>query len=503
MIEACRLGFIVIVKYLIEIKQVPIKLWTKNRSEESTTPLLSAIGANQIEILKYLISRKSLQLDYNHENKQLLKIACNMKNLQILNLLLNAGLVKMKPFHSRYYFNPFQFAIEQGNLQILMTLIDARFGGLNSIYKSLIKDNSSKPLTPFLLAIKLGKLNLVKYLITECRLPNNTNESNFIFGIALNLAVVGGKFEMVKLICKNFPNHASSYLILNLFDEKKWTSIMYAAASSNYERLHIFKYLFEKGGDIRTKNDSDEDSFLIACKNGCFSIVKYMVEEIGFDFESESENLEKENGFHLACEFGHFSIVKYLTSMNWNFEKRNKKNQTPFWIACAFSQLEIANYLISIGSRTEIRDRKSYLESPLIFAIRNGNLDVVKFLTEKAKTSDLEKEICMFQSIFVSDLELLKYFIEELGCNPNCENGQGKSLHFVAAENRNLKILKYLIEDLKCDILQRNPMTGETLLDLVSVCDSATISDYVKSQFLIQFKLEKKIIEGKKPSKKM
>ena len=98
--------------------------------------------------------------------------------------------------------------------------------------------------------------------------------------------------------------------------------------------------------------------------------------------------------------------------------------------------------------------------SPLHRAALAGDLDQLHLLLEEKgegerKANPLDRDVNNDTLLhFVAErgkLEVLKYLIEEVGCNPATEGYQGASVLHSAAAAEQLQVVKYLVEDCKMD----------------------------------------------------
>jgi ankyrin repeat protein len=102
---------------------------------------------------------------------------------------------------------------------------------------------------------------------------------------------------------------------------------------------------------------------------------------------------------HLACKLGHVDTVSILLSFGADTQATDQDNYTPLHIAARYGHLEVVRLLLAEQNPESF---KASHESALYCAVRNGNIDIVKFLIER-------------------------------GADPNCLDRQGNSILTLAA----------------------------------------------------------------------
>lgn len=95
---------------------------------------------------------------------------------------------------------------------------------------------------------------------------------------------------------------------------------------------------------------------MIACRNGHFDVVQYLIQKCHADVEQtgsvtfDGETIEGAPPLWCASAAGHFAIVKLLVRSNANINSTTKTNSTPLRAACFDGHYEIVKYLVSHGA---------------------------------------------------------------------------------------------------------------------------------------------------------
>ncbi|KPA08850.1 ankyrin repeat, PH and SEC7 domain containing protein [Candidatus Magnetomorum sp. HK-1] len=159
---------------------------------------------------------------------------------------------------------------------------------------------------------------------------------------------------------------------------------------------------------------STEKIFFHAVSYGHIDIVKQLVKDINMKQLRESLNIAIINGYDniaksiikqglkvnysidsgtplgIASSKGNLTIVKQLLDAGAKYDIKDNDNKMPIYLAIDNNQLNIIKHFIKSG--IDINSFKTP-ETPLIYALKNGKVDITNFLLEsgaKYNNSDLE-----------------------------------------------------------------------------------------------------------------
>jgi ankyrin repeat protein len=137
----------------------------------------------------------------------------------------------------------------------------------------------------------------------------------------------------------------------------------------------------------------------------------------------------KITSLHLLAQNGRYKTIKAILT----YTEKNHSNELT----------KIINAIDIFGN------------TPLHFAAKSGNLDLVKYLIEEKgadfNAPDNDGKIALHFAARWAKLDVVKYLIEEKGADFNAPDNDGKiALHF-AAESGELDLVKYLIEEKGAD----------------------------------------------------
>jgi ankyrin repeat protein len=86
---------------------------------------------------------------------------------------------------------------------------------------------------------------------------------------------------------------------------------------------------------------------------------------------------------HHAIEKGHLDVIKVLIEFSVDFDVADNAGKTPLFEAVDSDQEGMALILLKMGARVNCTNY--YGHTPLYYAARDGNLDLVKLIVEEGK----------------------------------------------------------------------------------------------------------------------
>ena len=251
--------------------------------------------------------------------------------------------------------------------------------------------------TALFFAAYSGNLNMFKCLVQQGANIDYVNEngvSAFHFATKHNL-------QIVKCFLQKFAANINQ-------NGKSGTPLFWAAKFGN---LEVVEYLVLNEADVNLESLENRVTPLIAASYyGHLKIIKYLM------FHGGDINILTEDGcsaLHAVAEGGHFEACKYLIKKGAKINQ-NGKSGTPLFWAARFGNLEVVEYLILNEADVNLESLENRI-TPLIAASYYGNLKIIEYL--------------MFHG---ADINILT----EDGCS---------ALH-AAAEGGHIEACKYLIK---------------------------------------------------------
>ena len=146
------------------------------------------------------------------------------------------------------------------------------------------------------------------------------------------------------------------------------------------ESVDSVKTLVYVGVETNHKTTTGQTPLTIAAKKGNVEIVELLVEVGG-----ANTNLRGPNGITplmYASKYGYFDITQYLLNKGANEKALDVKGKSALLYAVENNQLDIAKLLVDMNpALLDFPDDNGY--TPIIFAVKNGNLKFMEFLASK------------------------------------------------------------------------------------------------------------------------
>ena len=261
----------------------------------------------------------------------------------------------------------------------------------------------------------------------------------------LHIACRNGWLDMVKhLIEKNGCDP-------EVKDCGKQTPLHYAC---HYGRLDIVQYLIqEQKCDINAITPDQWTPFYYACRYGHLNVVEYLVGMPGV-----TSHFDQQAILQLTCEYNHFDILSYLMDEQGFILKKTPKL---IHIACKHGNVEIVRFLCSCLDNFQNMDLEEH-NALFIFCCSNDLLDILNRLSLESRHpcdlhfTDKFNMSGLHYACQKGHTGLVKYLVEECGCDINVLNGDGLTpLHLACKYGNSVEVVKYLLNRSECNSLMR------------------------------------------------
>lgn len=202
--------------------------------------------------------------------------------------------------------------------------------------------------TSLLIASRNGHLDVVQYLITVC---------------SANLEQAGSV----------------------VFDGEtiEGATPLWCAAAAGH--IDVVSSLIEKGANVNRTTLTNSTPLRAACFDGHFDIVKVLVDK-GADIEIA--NRHGHTCLMIACYKGHLNIVKFLLGLNADVNRKSIKGNTALHDCAESGYLQIFKLMLENGATME---KDTFGITPLSAAALTGHVDIVEYLIQSKRISNLEK----------------------------------------------------------------------------------------------------------------
>uniref|UniRef100_A0A1X7UVJ5 Death domain-containing protein n=1 Tax=Amphimedon queenslandica TaxID=400682 RepID=A0A1X7UVJ5_AMPQE len=442
---ACSEGRLNFAQYII--KHIPSSLELPTRGQ-GHTPFLAAVYFNQLEVIKYLISKKCNLSATDDEGSGAVHISVERGHLNILKYLID-----------NYYCNPnatnhqdrtpLHLAVAVDQLDVLEYLLSKSIPSMSVVWLREIKCLLDSPHdiynnphnavlinvqdkdgnTPLHLACQDGQQNMAS-LLQEASLSNNnlliTNKKG---QTPIHLAVASGHKDTAEVLLSSVTGSSTHHDLLTATDNEGST-VLHTACSNGH--IDVFRYLssiYPQG--VNAMDNRGRGLLHAACEGGDIEIVKELIEKY-----KQDPLLEDDDGItclHLLTEMKKFE--SFLLRMIMDIAVRAK--------------IAVYQYLEpNIVSNPVPKDKSG--RTPLHYASRSDNTHMARYLIETFPCTPDDPDNNGYTSVHGAceggSMELVQYFLTELQCNVLAETEDMKTLLYFASMSFNLELVRFLVE---------------------------------------------------------
>ena len=214
------------------------------------------------------------------------------------------------------------------------------------------------------------------------------------------------------------------------------------------------------------------NSLHYAAKGGQVGVMKYFIEKLQHSPEIQISS-GRQSGWtplHIAAQFNHLELVDYLvTEQKVDPMRRANDGDLPLHKACGGDNINVTTYLVNVMSKyfpieTISTFRGRHDQTPLHIAALHGRLEIVKYLINELNCdpnimiSNVNNDkFCgrtpLHNASQNGQLHVVKFLIENQHCDPlSLDHEHVTPLH-MAAQHGHLDTVKYLTLEQHCDPL--------------------------------------------------
>lgn len=331
------------------------------------------------------------------------------------------------------------------------------------------------------IAAKTGNINIVKILmksfvkdekdnILHLFNPYQTLKGRSI----LNCALKSGNYDLFYQL--------KDLLNWNISEDQIISLIKSACKSGNKNTfLLLIDHLVQLKLKIQITQDQGLEIIFKACKDEY--LLNFLLDLFGNNFPRETdENRQRELSckfhqsdlkrvIHLAAKKGCKRFIDYLDSIKANLYCLNDEKDSILVIAIRNGDLNFVKYLVQEKNfNLDWRDNSD--ESLLCIAAFFGHLNIVQYLIdEKGMSIEQTTKECgtlLHAAVNLDKDELLKYLTMDKGLkNKSCsQDMNGSTPAHLAVLNKNIKQIKFMVEKLFIDFNSIKDINNKTPLQL-------------------------------------
>lgn len=423
-------GHLGVVKYLRETGGANIH----KRDANGRTAVILAASNGHIKVIKYLVGQGA-DINAKDQGKWTALTKAAVEGHAILKELLELGAV-IPAFDSnqtpqKYVNDPFRLfdALEEGEERGPTVLAAAATSGNLENVKFLVDQTAVQleefnccGFTPLMAAIPHP--DIVRYLVERGAELNHKNEHG---ETALMLAAEDGHLETVRFLA----GEAGA----SLNESPQYGTALSRAAENGHGE--VVKVLVEAGADAELGDDQGMTPLMNAVEQGQSQVIKYLG-STGDGSWKRRRDSQGRSALHLAIEMKDLTTVKLLLSLGANPNLPNFTGATPLSLALILFCHEICRCLVEAGAsltpksltgltllgvaivteqpcmvkyfldtcRLDINEPDMEGNSPLIVAVINGNVTMVKCLLKRGADLNVQNKIGMTALHFAVSLRL-------------------------------------------------------------------------------------------------
>ena len=306
--------------------------------------------------------------------------------------------------------------------------------------------NQGPPINDTLLhyACKGGHENIIKYLLTEGQ-HYNQMLSNSKGLLPVQIACLTGHLNVVK-----FYISKQNFGRTSLDSNSDMLLLHYASEGGHVD---VIEYLLtQQHCDPMSTNSKGILPVHVACRHGHLNLVKYFVTKVSCDPTDKANN--GKTLLHYASEGGHLNIIEYLVEEK-NCDPMTADNEgiLPLHLACLKGELKIVKYFIMSNHKCDPSSQDQNGWTTLHYTSMGGHIDIIKYLIadhgDMCDTKTLNESLQL--ACVNGHFKVFKYFINEKGCDPKCQDQEGKTLLHYASQGGDVNISIFLIKEEHCD----------------------------------------------------
>eukprot|EP00300_Choanocystis_sp_HF-7_P006884 c14961_g1_i2.p1 GENE.c14961_g1_i2~~c14961_g1_i2.p1 ORF type:complete len:626 (-),score=99.01 c14961_g1_i2:1270-3147(-) len=326
----------------------------------------------------------------------------------------------------------FHAAVTGGSLPVARELV-SRFG-----LPVAVTSNGSPHLPPLIAAAQCGHLDIVRYLLDECKTDIEVSTEHNV--TALNIASEKGHINIVRYLVQRGANVAT----------RTKTGVMPLSIASHVGHLDTVRLLVEEAhADVNAATDNGMTSLYIAAEKGHINIVRFLV-EIGRANVAKATN-SGVTPLWVASYNGHVEVVRYLVKAGADVEAVNSHRLSPLWTATQRGHIEVVKCLIN-EAHASIDSMDFRSRTPLCMAAINGALDIVRFLHSVGANLEASTNKGRTPLLFAcheGHLEVVRYLVLEAKVSVICATHKGRGVVFSACQEGHFQVAKFLVLEAK------------------------------------------------------
>lgn len=252
--------------------------------------------------------------------------------------------------------------------------------------------------SPLIMAVDLDYPRLLTLLL-ELGMNINTKNSDGISPLLWSVFKNNSDLTKILLNYGADPNNC---------DTKGWTPLMIASRNNN---MKITKMLLDSGAKINDTNFEGSSALAWASRNASVELFSYLLDQ-GADINQK--NYKQQTVAHIASQFGQPDVLACILQKEPTLSvTRDLNKETPIIKAVQLNRYDIIDLLAPFEIK---RIPENPLGDAITMAAKQGNINMVDYLTNLLKRAKQGKELNIFPAPIVEEVIIISdedTFIEE------------------------------------------------------------------------------------------
>uniref|UniRef100_A0A6B2L239 Uncharacterized protein n=1 Tax=Arcella intermedia TaxID=1963864 RepID=A0A6B2L239_9EUKA len=361
---AAKKGYFNICQKILQSKQ---QFDVEGKNNEGHSPMHLAVVNGNTSIVELLLKDKSTVKEH------LLYLAVKSNHAGTVNLLLeNKASCRYKDENEKSIL---QVAIENKNIDILKSLLEKDKKIVNKTWKSghtalhyTVQNSYPKEIIKLLVDYNADPSKEIKK--EESAFDIASPEIQSILVRAIDLSWLEGGIIHTDVMKKFLERHAPKHFI-NGKSKNGRTALHWIC---HHGKTEIVSHLLELKADIKEQDENGETPICLAIKAGHLDLVRYLVK-----MNYHTTPLYNEKTFlHVAAAEGKEDIVSFLINNGAELNAMDNNGRTPLQYAITAKNNNIVTLLIQ--KKADITTSDKYGANSLHWAARAGDLGILKHL---------------------------------------------------------------------------------------------------------------------------
>ena len=435
---ACSNGRLNLVQYIIE--HIPSSLELPIRGH-GRTPFLTAVYFNQLEVIKYLISKKCNLSATDDEGSGAIHISVEESHLNVLKYLIDNNYSNLNATNHQDH-TPLHVAVAANEYEILEYLLSRSIPSMSVVWLREIKCSLDSPHdiynnphnavlinvqdedgnTPLHVACGDGQQYIVSLLLKATLSNNNLLITNKKGQTPLHLAAASGDKDIAEALLFSVTGSSTHHDLLTATDNEGCTVFHTACSNCHIDVFHYLSSIYPQG--VNVMDNRGRSLLHAACEGGDIGTVRTLIETHGLD--PLAQDKDGITCLHLLAELKE-SLFDLLMDI----------------------PVDMYQYLEpNIESNPIPKDKSGH--TPLHYASRSDNIRMVCYLIKTFPCTPDDPDNNGYTSVHAAceagSMELVQYFLTELNCNALAETDDLKTMLYFASKSSNLELVRFLVD---------------------------------------------------------